>query len=906
MVMNNKYDIPSNLIGAFLDREVTLFIGAGVSCQAGLPSWKTTIDKMKSMLISEAKKNRGVTQERLFLRDANYLEIVERFKTVLSKEEYYTFLYSQFYSKDYHPSEVHKKLAKLPVKYLITTNFDVLMETALQEEYGYPPLKCTNYRQVVQACSQQNRYIIKLHGCITDLDTIIFSESDYRNFTINQKPLLDFIRSQLDTSIILFIGYSMNDPDFNSILDKSLAYSDGSKRDDYAIFKGMNQINKNIWKNKGIKIINIENFNELGDLLDQLLFLIENPQMIDSNNYTEHPLLKKQLISNSKDKYQTCSIFGLKQFRNIDQCFVERILRGVTDFSIPSDINVFFNRTQRILINGEPGSGKSYLVDFLAYFLTHFTNIFDVVIKIPLIELKVDSNEYSDLWSAIIRYVSNDLAISYLSVSNFKALLKNNRVLLLLDGLDEVDFQYRKYILRTFNNLLREFSKLSITVTTRKVDSLNWRGFEQFVLTGLSYEDSKELIDCWFKSYSRNIDLTLSNKAKNIIKMNPCFCENALLTAAVCRVVVESSEIILSRTNIFKRIIKWMFENYRSSNSEIINQLKLALSFIAMNMWKCNQSHRISKDELVSKLTLCLINTNIKLTIKEIIRIYVDEIGILRRSAENSYAFINRSIFEYFVAKGFLKNEDLNDILIRYCNEGSFENISRFIIGLVDCKQQEQFMKSMWNKNAQLALKCITECGNIKVILPGLHTLDDEEELVVLVKSLPMRLSPIELVETLESLFIRQYRNPYVLYFAVNILENIISNSTNEYASDMAKGILNGFWSEKNQYDIMPNLIKIEGGNYSIGDDLGVDLDERPRHSIYLSSYQIGETLVTNREYLEFCPTYQIDRHSNSMEMPVTNITWYEAALYCRWRLGSKGRLPTEAEWEVASERQGK
>ena len=57
--MNNKYDIPSNLIGAFLDREVTLFIGAGVSCQAGLPSWKTTIDKMKSMLISEAKKNRG-------------------------------------------------------------------------------------------------------------------------------------------------------------------------------------------------------------------------------------------------------------------------------------------------------------------------------------------------------------------------------------------------------------------------------------------------------------------------------------------------------------------------------------------------------------------------------------------------------------------------------------------------------------------------------------------------------------------------------------------------------------------------------------------------------------------------------------------------------------------------------
>jgi ergothioneine biosynthesis protein EgtB len=140
--------------------------------------------------------------------------------------------------------------------------------------------------------------------------------------------------------------------------------------------------------------------------------------------------------------------------------------------------------------------------------------------------------------------------------------------------------------------------------------------------------------------------------------------------------------------------------------------------------------------------------------------------------------------------------------------------------------------------------------------------------------------------------------------------------------------------------EINQKMISFSEGIYEIGfNGKGFCFDnELNRHKVYLNDFEISNRLVTNREYLEFMNDdgYGDFRHWHSegwdwvkqhhaqsplywhyidgewmnytlnglqkidLDEPVCHISFFEASAFASW----KGmRLPTEAEWEVASHR---
>ena len=139
---------------------------------------------------------------------------------------------------------------------------------------------------------------------------------------------------------------------------------------------------------------------------------------------------------------------------------------------------------------------------------------------------------------------------------------------------------------------------------------------------------------------------------------------------------------------------------------------------------------------------------------------------------------------------------------------------------------------------------------------------------------------------------------------------------------------------------VQKEMIGIPGGIFVMGykgSEFCYD-NELPEHRVYINDYKIDNSLVTNKEFIEFIeaggyhnyrywladgwdlvttedwnsPLYwSFDKDRNKWTKkdfrgvhgirenePVTNVSYYEADAFCKW---AKKRLPTEAEWEKAA-----
>jgi formylglycine-generating enzyme len=109
---------------------------------------------------------------------------------------------------------------------------------------------------------------------------------------------------------------------------------------------------------------------------------------------------------------------------------------------------------------------------------------------------------------------------------------------------------------------------------------------------------------------------------------------------------------------------------------------------------------------------------------------------------------------------------------------------------------------------------------------------------------------------------------------------------------------------------IAPTLVRISERWFLMGSEVGQDC-ERPVHRVWIDTFLLAATQVTNAEYARFLlatsalpPPFWQDPNFNHPEQPVAGVSWFEAVRYCEWLSSQTGRayrLPSEGEWEHAA-----
>lgn len=105
-------------------------------------------------------------------------------------------------------------------------------------------------------------------------------------------------------------------------------------------------------------------------------------------------------------------------------------------------------------------------------------------------------------------------------------------------------------------------------------------------------------------------------------------------------------------------------------------------------------------------------------------------------------------------------------------------------------------------------------------------------------------------------------------------------------------------------------FVWIPGGRFKMGRD-GESRETSPAHWVRLSSFWLGETPVTNKQYALFIqhaghasPSHWIEPRFGHPEQPTVGVTHDDALAFCDWLrqvTGLDATLPSEAQWEFAA-----
>ena len=235
-----------------------LFLGAGASYgdkgEKGVPK----AAELAKELSEKLKRNYNFR----ISKDAGLPKIAQCFEAQTDRETLEKYIKGEI-GKIKDPLKIHKIITNLPVnlpvKIIITTNYDQLLETQFDEDVGAIDYKTIiDDEELIENWNDQDVMIMKIHGSIESAKKLVITEDDYVDSLSRETLIKHALRFIMATKTILFIGYSLADYDIRVLL-KQIAPQKSERASHYLIQDAkINPKDFSHWKGKGIEAYRME------------------------------------------------------------------------------------------------------------------------------------------------------------------------------------------------------------------------------------------------------------------------------------------------------------------------------------------------------------------------------------------------------------------------------------------------------------------------------------------------------------------------------------------------------------------------------------------------------------------------------------------------------------------------
>lgn len=895
-------NIPQELVSELCIDNVVLFVGAGISQGAGLPGWLDLIQPLAERVeYSLPANHRLITSEHL-LRAAQYF-VNQKGRNALG-----TYLQQKLDTTQINLNEPLRLVACLPISTIYTTNYDDLLERALHEANRSVAPVITPVQ--LAHVSSGRVCLVKMHGTLEQPETLVITLSDYNQYFRTHALIAQKLSTSLIDKTFLFIGYGLNDYNFNQIHGQIEFDLHEYGRRAYAVMFNANPQDVEDLRRRNIEVISlagdsIEERNQT--LAEWLQLLMSQIEQMPKKSMRSITIGRRSSLSTSKRPYKFLDYF---EINDVDIFFGRDM-----------EIEEIFSRviSRRLLvIYGKSGTGKSSLIN-AGLFPNLPTNYLPLIVRCiddPFEMIKVSLSKLSercvppepillDFLLAIQKHTKKTLVVILDQFEEFFIRFDKNAQ---MNFVLELASCYRERALDIrFIIVIREDFLAELSSFKREIPEIFHNEYRLLPLAktqareaitqpvaslGISYETElvERLLDDLYQDGIEPPQLqivcdrlydALLKEGNTVIGQKIYDC-----LGGTSSILHEYLDLVLARFSgdrreFARRILKALITSYDTkiiSNAQNIadniSETPTEVNEILLELSRARIVRTVGGENILFELAHECLIPKIKesLSIEEIELKRAQE--LLRREKETYQQF------------GRLAPIDTLQIIHKQRESLMLDRHTfRF---LLRSAMQYDFELDYWLQRAHY-----DDQDLIQQLEKDLESQNPALQRNAATLLLRMEISD-RLIEKILSI-LRVIGNPNVIMHLQSL------GASEQIIVEAEKAVIKR---------IMRNMIYVPGGEFTMGSNQEAvehilsewDVPrswietEMPQHKVTLNGFYIDKYLVTNAKYKEFDEnyTYPEGRRDNH---PAVSISWHMARAYAAW-LGK--RLPTEAEWEKA------